>query len=103
MKTLLLLLITSTIAFGQIPHDKKLHAIAGGVTSAIVYRIVDVNTNKNALLYAIASAITIGAAKELYDEIKYNGWDNKDLLATTLGGLTVSFTFELTKRKNRRL
>ena len=103
MKTLIILLLTSTILQAQIPRDKKLHFIAGGVTSAIVYRIVDVNSNKNALIWGIASAVAIGTLKETYDFISYGKFDTKDLLATTLGGLTVSLTFELTKRKNRKL
>jgi len=47
-----------------------------------------------------------GLAKEAYDENKYKGWDNRDLAATVLGGITAGVTFNIfsknrKKRKNK--
>ena len=69
--------------------DKMLYFGARAVTSMIVYDLV--KDKKKAFWYALASSVTIGVAKESYDQITYGGWDWKDLGATVLGGVTATF------------
>ena len=107
MKTLkltLALLFLSAITYGQIATDKKLHYIAGAgisfVTYATVYSIT--KDRKKAKIYSIASAVLAGVVKELIDEKKYNGFDSKDILATSLGGLTISYSIDLLSKSKTK-
>jgi uncharacterized protein YfiM (DUF2279 family) len=105
MKTLILLLLTATIATGQIKEDKVKHFIGGAFVSGTVSLIVydQTKSTKKAFLYGIASGVSIGIVKEVIDEIKYKGWDNKDLLATVLGSITITIPlnfWEKNKKEN---
>ena len=53
---------------------------------------------------AIASSLMAGAIKETI-EINFGGWDNRDLGATILGGVTVVITVDLFfgKKSRRKL
>lgn len=84
--------------FGQIAHDKKLHYAAGAVTTAVSYEFVYgiTKSKKKARIYSLATAILVGSLKEAIDATeKGNRFDPNDLLATTLGGITVGITFKL--------
>ena len=107
MKTLkltLALLFLSAITYGQIAADKKLHFMAGAGVSAVTYVVVLKITKdtKKAFYYSLGASILAGVAKELIDEKKYNGFDSKDLLATSLGGLTVSFSLNLFSEQQKK-
>jgi len=100
MKLILLLAfsILTTSMSAQIAEDKYKHYFAGVATSGVAYRYVYEKTkNKNkALIYSIGAAIIVGALKETVDSTqKGNKFDPEDLLATTLGGLTVGITIKL--------
>lgn len=84
--------------FGQIAHDKKLHYGAGVIVSAASYEFIYGITKdkKKARIYSFATAILVGSLKEAIDATqKGNRFDPNDLLATTLGGITVGITFKL--------
>ena len=73
-----------------IQKDKQKHFIAGVVSGFVGSKIT-----KHKFLGALVSSIIVGVGKEVYDEIKYKGFDNKDILATALGGLTVGVTIKI--------
>ena len=92
----LFIFLISSICYAQ--QDKQLHAVAGGITSAITYNLV----KEKKLLYSIGSAIAIGALKEVYDVTRGGKFDTKDILASALGGVTATLTFEIFKSKNNK-
>jgi uncharacterized protein YfiM (DUF2279 family) len=103
MKKLLIvsaILIVSSASYGQIDKEHQLHFAAGAVTSSATYLYVYHKTKdrKKAKIYGLASAFVVGLGKELYDEYKYKGYDNKDLIATVLGGVTLTFTIDIFNR-----
>ena len=53
---------------------------------------------------AVAASALAGTIKEAIDEKNYNGWSNRDLGATLLGGITAGVTIDLftSKRKKRK-
>ena len=57
-----------------IPNDKLLHSFYG----TILYVIVSCIDSLWALIIVIITAVL----KELYDEVKYGGFDYKDIIAT---------------------
>lgn len=91
------ILIISFSSYGQRGKDNALHFAAGAVTSSATYLYVYNKTKnrKKAKIYSIGSALVVGLGKELYDEIKYKGYDNKDLLATVIGGVTLTYTIDI--------
>lgn len=101
MKLLIILLLTTCIATGQIQEDKILHFIGGafvsGTTSLIVYD--QTKSTKKAFIYGLASGLLVGVGKELLDESKYKGWDNNDLLATVLGSITITIPLNFWEKK----
>lgn len=102
---LIVLFVQGVNAQINIEHDKKLHFAAGVVAGGFGYDLVMKKTNnrKFALLGSIASAFAAGTMKELYDAKVLKGKiDEKDLLATTLGGLTVGVTINLFNKKKSR-
>ena len=107
MRLLLLMLLICNISEAQIAEDKKLHYTAGVFTSAVTYTYVykETKDKKKALVYSLASAILIGTLKETMDSRqKGNRFDPQDLLATTMGGITVGVTIKLFDKnvKNRK-
>mgnify|MGYP003648200016 CR=1 FL=1 len=80
-----------------IGDDKIYHFAAGmligGGVQAVVYS--ETGSRKKAVIYGLMSGLTIGLAKEVVDEINYNGFDSKDLLATVLGSVTIIVPFDL--------
>ena len=98
MKSLIIFLLFTTVSFSQIEYDKKAHFVAGAWTSTLTYAVV-YNETKDKLkssIYSLASGVLIGTAKEVYDSQQPNNkFDAKDLMATVLGSLTVTFIFTL--------
>ena len=81
-----------------------MHFVAGAVTSSFVYDYVyrKTDSKKKALVYSIASSILVGTLKEVADSSqKGNSFDTRDLLATTYGGITLSVTFNIFKKKKK--
>ena len=87
-----------------IPADKQQHFMAGGFSSIWGYGITYGNTKdrRKAKFWGIVTPIVIGTLKEVSD-IKTTGFDVKDLGATVLGGVVVTYTFDfLVGRKLHR-
>lgn len=89
-------------ANAQIPEDKKLHFAAGTLAGATGYSYVWQKTKdkKKAMLAGISTAILAGTIKELVDSSQTgNRFDERDLAATALGGITLSVTINLFNKK----
>lgn len=69
---------------GGIPADKALHFIAGMLIAAIVAIVVP-----QVRSFSFVVAFAAGLGKELIDEIRYNGFDNRDLISSALGGVVM--------------
>ncbi len=97
-------MLISSASYGQIAEDKKLHFIVGAGVSAITYVTVLEITNdtKKAFWYSFGMSVLAGVTKELIDQRVYKGFDSKDILATSLGGVSVSFTFNLFDKQQKR-
>ncbi|MEM9076663.1 MAG: hypothetical protein AAGC43_06475 [Bacteroidota bacterium] len=94
---------------GQIERDKALHFVGGslfGLVGAGVAKKASDGNRVWTFVGAVAGSTLIGLAKESVDASQQdNGWDNDDLIATILGGVTVGVAIELfsKKRKDGRL
>ena len=107
MKLFYILLLSPTLLFGQLlqEKDKQLHFAAGMISGAAGYTLVYNKTENEtlAIFGGIASSLAAGFAKELYDNQNGGKADPRDILATSLGGLSVSVTIPLfTKNKKKR-
>ena len=100
-KKLLFILLLSSVTYGQIAQDKKLHFMAGALVSTATYDYVFTKTKskKKAFIYSVASSIIAGLGKELLDQYNYGSFDNKDLLATALGGVSATITINIFTKK----
>lgn len=89
---------------GQIPEDKLLHFSAGqvsGAAGAFIASEISHNNRFWTFTGAVAASLFAGLAKEALDNRRYNGWDNADLGATVLGGITIGFTIDLFTARDR--
>lgn len=89
----------------QIQEDKLLHFSAGAISGAAGAFVASELTDQNrfwTVTGSVAASLLAGLAKEAIDQKRYNGWDNADLGATVLGGLTVGVNIELFSKKNGR-
>tara|TARA_R100001460_G_scaffold52762_1_gene91691 strand:- start:1820 stop:2182 length:363 start_codon:yes stop_codon:yes gene_type:complete len=101
MKYVLLLFVS--LSYSQIAEDKVLHFVAGGMSGSTGYLIGDYYLDKPQLT-GISLAIASGVLKETYDYSRGGKFDNKDLLATTIGGIVVVKIISLTKKsKNEKI
>ena len=75
------------VGCSSIPKDKQQHFAAGVISSGIVFKITG-DTNKGC-----ATAVGLGAAKEMYDSQHPNKHtvDVNDFIATSLGCLVWKF------------
>jgi len=94
------------LMYGQMwkEKDKHYHYGAGVVVSTLTYEYVYRRTEdkKKAFIYSVGSAILVGTLKEMVDHNrKGNRFDDRDLLATTYGGLTIGVTFSLFRKSKR--
>ena len=86
-------------------HDKQLHFGAGMITSALGYTwsYNKHQDKKRAMITGICTSFAAGVAKELFDGGIMGGYvDHRDILATTMGGLTMSVTIPLFQPKKKR-
>ena len=118
-KLAVVLFFTLSITNAQIQDDKKLHFAAGAIASTVGYEYVYSKTgDKNqALAAGILTSLVAGIGKEVHDSFQpKNKFDQHDVAATVLGGVTVSFTIKLNllnfgselknkrkKKKNKKL
>lgn len=58
--------------------DKLLHILVNIVIVSVMSLFIGT-------IGAVAIAVIISISKEYHDKIKYNGWDNQDLLADLIG------------------
>lgn len=106
MKALLIVLVMAMGygAVAQVALDKQKHFAAGATISAISYGMAyDLTENNNKSIWAgVTMSVTAGVVKETIDSKQPgNRFDPYDLLATTLGGITVGITIKLSKRNEK--
>ena len=84
-------------------QDKQLHFGAGMITSALGYTwsYSKYQDKKKAMITGIATSILAGVAKETYDNMRGREFDERDILATTMGGVAVSITIPLFKKRRK--
>ena len=92
-------------SFAQIQQDKVLHFVGGnlfGLVGAGVANEISKGDRTWTFAGSVGGSLLIGLAKESIDKNQYDGWDNADLLATVLGGITVGATIDIFKQKKKR-
>jgi len=84
--------------------DKRMHFSAGVVFGGISYGLLleETENKQIALLGSIATAFAAGYIKETRDKKMGYTFDNRDLLATTLGGLSIGITFDIFGRNGKK-
>lgn len=108
MRTLLLLscvLLLTIKGYSQIGEDKVLHFVGGnlfGMVGAGLANQVSDGNRAWTFVGSVGGSLLIGLAKEGIDQNQYGGWDNSDLLATVLGGVSVGVTIDVFKQKKKR-
>ena len=106
MRLFYILLLFPTLFFGQLlqEKDKQLHFAAGMVSGAVGYTLVYNKTQNKKLAIAggLVTSFAAGLAKEYYDKQNGGKADPRDILATSLGGLSVSVTIPLFTKNNRK-
>ncbi len=92
----------------QVERDKVLHFVGGnlfGLAGAGIAKQISDGNRWWTFAGAIGGSSLIGLGKEAVDAgQRENGWDNDDLLATILGGVTVGVTIDIftDHKKGRR-
>ena len=108
MKNILLLIIflcSFVQLHAQLEKDKVLHFGAGALSGAAGALLASEISNGDrawTFVGAVGSSLLVGLAKESLDKNNGNEWDNGDLAATVLGGVTVGVTIDLFSGKKRR-
>ena len=101
--TLALFMLVS-YCHGQVERDKALHFLGGnlfGLAGAGIAKQMSDGNRVWTFVGSVAGSALIGVAKEAVDAGQEgNQWDNEDLAATVLGGVTVGVTIELFSKKN---
>ena len=85
-------------------RDKKLHFAAGSIAGAFGYDMsYQMHRNKTkAIITGICTSLLVGTAKEVYDNSNGGIFDKRDILATGMGGVFVSFTIPLLQKKKKK-
>lgn len=100
--TLILVLLSTSRLPAQIENDKIAHFAVGTLAGAGGAFIASELTNRNrfwTVTGSITASLLAGLAKEALDVQNSNSWDNADLGATVLGGVTVGIAIELFSKK----
>lgn len=103
--TLLFILFTlNTNAQLLTEHDKQRHFAAGAIIGGISYGIILQETEDKHLAFwgSIATSFVAGYLKETRDKHQGAKFDDRDLLATTLGGLSIGVTFDIFTRNGKK-
>ena len=84
--------------------DKRAHFTAGAAFGGIAYGLMLEETESKpiAMAASILTAFTVGYIKESHDAKRGYGFDNRDLLATTYGGLSIGITLDIFARKPKK-
>lgn len=84
--------------------DKKMHFGAGFVFGGISYGLIleETENKQLALLGSVATAFVAGYIKETRDKRMGGNFDNRDLLATTLGGISIGITLDIFARNGKK-
>ena len=84
--------------------DKQKHYAAGAIVGSIVYGITLGETEDKTLAFAasILGSVAAGYIKETYDANNGISFDNRDLLATTYGGLSMGITLDIFAKNGKR-
>ena len=100
------LLVFSNVVKAQVETDKQLHFLGGtlyGMVGAGIAKQISDGDRYWTFAGAVGGSLLIGVAKESIDKKQYGGWDNDDLLATVLGGISVGTTIDIfTNKKKKR-
>ena len=104
---ILILLLFANDSIAQVESDKALHFLGGnlyGLAGAGIAKQISDGNRWWTFAGAIGGSALIGIGKEAIDSGQENNrWDNKDLLATILGGATVGITIDVfTDHKKKR-
>ena len=108
MRTVLLVCLVVCFAakgYSQIGEDKVLHFVGGNLFGMVGAGLANqISDGNRAWTFAgsVGGSLLIGLAKEGIDQNQYGGWDNSDLLATVLGGVSVGVTIDVFKQKKKR-
>ncbi len=109
MRTLiptLLFFVLASHCHGQVERDKALHFLGGnlfGLAGAGIAKQASHGNRIWTFVGSVAGSALVGVAKETMDAgQRDNGWDNEDLAATILGGVTVGVTIDLFAKKDER-
>lgn len=100
--------LLSAFTFSQIQEDKKLHYAAGNIigAAAYVYSYNKHQDKKKAFINGVCTAFAAGVVKEIYDGENDGYVEHEDILATTLGGITITAILHLlnkNKKSNYRI
>jgi len=99
---LVMLLFVQFSMRSQIEEDKALHFAAGAFSGAAGALIASKISKRNrfwTVTGSVAASLMAGLAKEAIDKGNGGKWDNGDLAATVLGGVTVGVSIELFSKK----
>ncbi len=100
----ILALISVKMQAQNIQEDKLLHYTGGVITGGMAYSYVYYKTGDKNLAFwsGVGTAFLAGVSKEMIDAKIYNGSiDSNDILATTLGGLSVTIAIPLFSKKKK--
>lgn len=104
--TIAVFLFSLSLLQAQLEKDKVLHFGAGvlsGATGALVADQLSDGNRVWTFAGAVGGSLLAGVIKETIDQNKSNNnWDNGDLAATVLGGVTVGVTIDLFSGKKRK-
>ncbi|RYC51521.1 hypothetical protein [Flagellimonas olearia] len=104
--TLVLFMLVSH-GYSQVERDKALHFLGGnlfGLAGAGIAKQMSEGNRVWTFVGSVAGSALVGVAKEAVDAGQSgNGWDNDDLAATVLGGVTVGVTIDIfSKKKDKK-
>ena len=106
MKRYLFFLLIPVILQAQVRKDHVLHFGAGMVAGGVgAFAASEISGGSRGWTFAgaVAGGLLAGLAKEAVDAGKAdNRWDNTDLAATALGGVTIGVTIDLFTTRSRR-
>lgn len=89
----------------QIAEDKVLHFVGGNLFGAVGAGVASQLSKGDrawTFIGSVGGSLLIGVAKEAIDQNQYGGWDNADILATVLGGVTAGVTIDIFKQRKKR-
>ena len=84
--------------------DKQNHFAAGTIIGGITYGIALQETEDKTVAFvsSVVASFAAGYIKETFDANQGYGFDNRDMLATTYGGLSVGVVFDIFVRDGKK-